>query len=138
MASKIRILRSTGATAPSSLEYGELAVTIEQGTAGSQANKAGRLFIGNASGNPVELGGEYTYKLMDHVHGELINSSVAIVDSAGQINGWNVAGILTATRTAFTDTVTTNLNVTGVSTFAGSFGLNGDVPLETVIQIFLP
>jgi len=129
MASKIRILRSTGATAPSSLEYGELAVTIEQGTAGSQANKAGRLFIGNASGNPVELGGEYTYKLMDHVHGELINSSVAIVDSAGQINGWNVAGILTATRTAFTDTVTTNLNVTGVSTFAGDFGLNGNVTI---------
>ena len=129
MASKIRILRSTGATAPSSLEYGELAVTIEQGTAGSQANKAGRLFVGNASGNPVELGGEYTYKLMDHVHGELINSSVAIVDSAGQINGWNVAGILTATRTAFTDTVTTNLNVTGVSTFAGDFGLNGDVTI---------
>ena len=79
MASKIRILRSTGATAPGSLEYGELAITVEEGTAGTQANKAGRLFIGNASGNPVELGGEYTYKLMDHVHGELINSSAAIV-----------------------------------------------------------
>jgi len=129
MASKIRIFRSTGAIAPSSLEYGELAVTIEQGTAGTSANKAGRLFVGNASGNPVELGGEYTYKLMDHTHGELINSSVAIVDSGGQINGWNVAGILTATRTAFTDTVTTNLNVTGISTFVGQFNLNGNVTI---------
>ena len=129
MASKIRIFRSTGATAPSSLEYGELAVTVEQGTAGSQANKAGRLFIGNSSGNPVEIGGEYTYKLMDHVHGELINSSVAIVDSSGQINGWNVAGILTATRTSITDLVATNLNITGIATFAGNFGLNGDVTI---------
>jgi len=127
MASKIRIFRSTGATAPGSLEYGELAVTIEQGTAGTSANKAGRLFIGNASGNPVEIGGEYTYKLMDHPHGELTNSSVAIVDSGGQINGWSVAGILTATRTDITDLVTTNLNVTGVSTFEGGFFLNGDV-----------
>jgi len=127
MASKIRIFRSTGATAPSSLEYGELAVTIEQGTAGSQANKAGRLFVGNFSGDPVEIGGEYTYKLMDHPHGELINSSVAIVDSNGQINGWNVAGILTATRTNFTDLVTSNLNVTGVSTFTQGINLNGNV-----------
>jgi len=129
MASKIRIFRSTGATAPSSLEYGELAVTVEQGTAGSSANKAGRLFIGNASGNPVEIGGEYTYKLMDHTHGELINSSVAIVDASGQIDGWSVAGILTATRTAFTDTVTTNLNVTGVASFAQGINLNGDVTI---------
>ena len=129
MASKIRIFRSTGATAPSSLEYGELAATIEQGTAGSQANKAGRLFIGNASGNPVEIGGEYTYKLMDHPHGELINSSVAIVDSSGQINGWSVAGILTATRTDITDLVTQNLNITGVATFAQGINLNGDVTI---------
>ena len=76
MASKIRIFRSTGAVAPSSLEYGELAVTVEQGTPGTSANKAGRLFIGNSSGNPVEIGGEYTYKLMDHVHGQLINLSL--------------------------------------------------------------
>lgn len=129
MASKIRIYRSTGATAPGSLEYGELAVTIEQGTAGTSANKAGRLFVGNASGNPVEIGGEYTYKLLDHTPGELINSSAVIIDGSGQINGFNVAGILTATRTNFTDLVTSNLNVTGVSTFAGGFNLNGDVTI---------
>jgi len=129
MASKIRILRSTGATAPGSLEYGELAITIEQGTAGTSANKAGRLFIGNASNNPVELGGEYTYKLLDHVHGELTNSSAAIVDSNGEIDGWSVAGILTATRTNITDFVTSNLNVTGVSTFAQGLNLNGNVTI---------
>jgi hypothetical protein len=129
MASKIRIYRSTGATAPGSLEYGELAVTIEQGTAGTSANKAGRLFIGNASGNPVEIGGEYTYKLLDHTPGELINSSAVIIDGSGQINGFNVAGILTATRTNFTDLVTSNLNVTGVATFAQGINLNGNVTI---------
>ena len=129
MASKIRIFRSTGATAPSSLEYGELAITVEDGTAGTQANKAGRLFIGNTGGNPVEIGGEYTYKLLDHVPGQLHNLSAALVDSNGQIDGWSVAGILTATRTSITDLVTNNLNVTGVSTFAGNFGLNGNVTI---------
>ena len=129
MASKIRIFRSTGATAPSSLEYGELAVTVEQGTTGTSENKAGRLFIGNAAGDPVEIGGQYTYKLMDHTHGDLINSSVAIVDSNGEINGWNVAGILTATRTNFTSLVTTDLNVTGVATFAQGINLNGNVTI---------
>jgi len=129
MASKIRIFRSTGATAPSSLEYGELAVTVEQGTAGTSANKAGRLFVGNASGNPVEIGGEYTYKLMDHPHGELINSSVAIVDSNGQINGWSVAGILTATRASITD-----INVSGAST-VGVLTVTNDVNIGGALYI---
>ena len=39
MASKIRIHRSTGASAPAALEFGELAATVEQGTAGTSANK---------------------------------------------------------------------------------------------------
>ena len=80
MASKIRIHRSTGASAPSSLEFGELAATVEQGTAGTSANKAGRIFIGNVAGNPVEIGGEYTYKLLDHTPGELHLSSAIITD----------------------------------------------------------
>ena len=125
MASKIRIFRSTGATAPSSLEYGELAITVEQGTAGTSANKAGRLFIGNVSGNPVEIGGEYTYKLMDHPHGELINSSVAIVDNSGQINGWNVAGILTATRASITDINVSGASTVGVLTVSNNLNVGG-------------
>ena len=127
MASKIRIFRSTGATAPGSLEYGELAVTVEQGTAGTSANKAGRLFIGNASGNPVEIGGEYTYKLMDHVHGVLTNSSVAIVDSNGQIDGWNVAGILTATRASITDINVSGASTVGVLTVSNDLNVGGAI-----------
>ena len=41
MASIIRVKRSTGATAPSSLNFGELGLTIGAGT---QANKGERLF----------------------------------------------------------------------------------------------
>ena len=129
MASKIRIHRSTGASAPSSLEFGELAATVEQGTAGNSANKAGRLFIGNVAGNPVEIGGEYTYKLLDHTPGELHLSSALITDANANINGLRIAGIATITRTDITDTVTQNLRVTGVGTFVAGLDLNGNVTI---------
>ena len=118
MASKIRIHRSTGAAAPSSLEFGELAATVEQGTAGNSGNKAGRLFIGNVAGNPVEIGGEYIYKLIDHTPGQVNVNSALIVDSNANLDGIRIAGISTITRTDITDAVTQNLNVTGVTTFA--------------------
>ena len=129
MASKIRIHRSTGAAAPSSLEFGELAATVEQATAGNSANKAGRLFIGNVAGNPVEIGGEYTYKLLDHTPGELHLSSAIITDANANINGLRVAGITTITRTDITDAVTQNLRVTGVGTFVAGLDLNGNVTI---------
>ena len=129
MASKIRIHRSTGASAPSSLEFGELAATVEQGTAGTSANKAGRLFIGNVSGNPVEIGGEYTHKLLDHTPGELHLTSALITDANANINGLRIAGIATITRTDITDTVTQNLRVTGVGTFVAGLDLNGNVTI---------
>ena len=129
MASKIRIHRSTGASAPSSLEFGELAATVEQGTAGTSANKAGRLFIGNVAGNPVEIGGEYTHKLLDHTPGELHLTSALITDANANINGLRIAGIATITRTDITDTVTQNLRVTGVGTFVAGLDLNGNVTI---------
>ena len=137
MASKIRIHRSTGAAAPSSLEFGELAATVEQGTAGNSGNKAGRLFIGNVAGNPVEIGGEYIYKLIDHTPGELHVNSAIITDSSANINGLRVAGISTITRTDITDAVTQNLNVTGVTTFAQGVNLNGNTTLGNAITDLL-
>ena len=129
MASKIRIHRSTGASAPSSLEFGELAATVEQGAAGTSANKAGRLFIGNVAGNPVEIGGEYTYKLLDHTPGELHLTSALVTDANANINGLRIAGIATITRTDITDAVTQNLRVTGVGTFVAGLDLNGNVTI---------
>ena len=68
MASIVRIKRSTGTEAPSSsgLRYGELGVTIGSGT---KANKGERLFVGNASDNPVEVGGKYYTDLLNNTDG---------------------------------------------------------------------
>ena len=59
MASIIRVKRSTGTAAPSSINYGELAVTVGLATHGTFG---GRLFAGdNTSPNPdpIEVGGKY-------------------------------------------------------------------------------
>ena len=62
----IKIKRSVdGIAAPSSLSLGELAITIQEGTTGDSSNLAGRLFVGNNSGTPVPIGGEYVYNLLD-------------------------------------------------------------------------
>ena len=59
MASIIRVKRSTGTAAPTSINYGELAVTVGLATHGTFG---GRLFAGdNTSPNPdpIEVGGKY-------------------------------------------------------------------------------
>ena len=68
MASKIRIKRSSSATAPTNgnLLYGELAASFGAGT---QANNGERLFIGNDSNNPVIVGGEYYTDLLANAPG---------------------------------------------------------------------
>lgn len=92
----IRIKRSVnGISAPSSLELGELAITIEESTVGDSSNLAGRLFVGNNSGTAVPIGGEYIYKLLDHTPGVLVDNSALIVGSAGTISGINVTGVAT-------------------------------------------
>ena len=70
--------------APTSLVYGEIAVTIEQDTQGTYLNKAGRLFVGNAAQNPVEVGGEYYTELLNHQPGQ-INSNSAIITGAAAL-----------------------------------------------------
>lgn len=76
----IKIKRSTGTSAPSSLNAGELAFTGGGGTAG---NNGQRLFIGDpANSNAVTvIGGNYFTGLMDHAHGTTTASSALIVDS---------------------------------------------------------
>ena len=51
MASFIRIKRSTGTSAPSSLQFGELGVTLSGG--GTQGNSGDRLFVGDNAGKLV-------------------------------------------------------------------------------------
>ena len=76
----IKIKRTTGSTAPSSLNAGELAFS---GGSGTQSNMGQRLFIGDpANSNAVTvIGGNYFSNLMDHAHGTTTASSVIIVDA---------------------------------------------------------
>ena len=76
----IKIKRTTGSTAPSSLNAGELAFS---GGSGTQSNLGQRLFIGDpANSNAVTvIGGNYFSNLMDHAHGTTTASSVIIVDA---------------------------------------------------------
>ena len=62
MASIIRVKRSTGTTAPSSLQFGEVGVTLS-GT-GVVGDKGDRLFVGDNSGNPQVVGGRYYTDLL--------------------------------------------------------------------------
>ena len=86
MASIIRVKRSTGATAPSTINYGELAVTMTNGT---QANGGARLFVGNndsPDSNPIVIGGKYFTDMMSNGPGEVKGKENAL--SATASNGF--------------------------------------------------
>ena len=96
MASIIRVKRSTGTTAPGSLQFGELGLTIGTGT---QANKGERLFVVDNSGNVDVVGGRYFTDLMVHAPGTVAsvtnpttaaNGFVAILDQNRKVDVWNV------------------------------------------------
>ena len=69
MASFIRIKRSTGTSAPSSLQFGELGVTLSGG--GTQGNSGDRLFVGDNAGNPQVIGGRYFTDLLTNTAGSV-------------------------------------------------------------------
>ena len=96
MASIIRVKRSTGTTAPGTLNFGELGLTIGVGTHG---NKGGRLFAGDNSSNPQEVGGRYFTDLLSIAPGLVAgqvnpttaaNGFVAILDQSRKVDQWNV------------------------------------------------
>ena len=96
MASIIRVKRSTGTTAPSTLNFGELGLTVGVGTHG---NKGGRLFAGDNGSNPQEVGGRYFTDLLSIAPGLVAgqvnpttaaNGFVPIVDQTGRVDQWNV------------------------------------------------
>jgi len=77
MASIIRVKRSTGNSAPASINYGELAVTIANGT---QGNKGGRLFVGdntNPDPDPIVIGGKYYTDMMQNTPGTIAGGANA-------------------------------------------------------------
>ena len=96
MASIIRVKRSTGTNAPGTLDFGELGLTIGVGTHG---NKGGRLFAGDNSSNPQEVGGRYFTDLLSIAPGLVAgqvnpttaaNGFVPILDQSRRVDQWNV------------------------------------------------
>ena len=94
MATIIKIKRTTGTSAPSSLNQGELAYVYDTASSNSGVGQPGRrLFIGDPSSpsnTPIEIGGEYFTNLLDHAHGTVIADSGVIVDSSKKVDEWNV------------------------------------------------
>ena len=90
MATIIKIKRTTGSSAPSGLEQGELAYVYDTSSASTGAGGNGlRLFIGDrtsTSNGAIEIGGQYYKLLLDHAHGTLTASSAVIVDSSKRID----------------------------------------------------
>ena len=84
MATTIKIKRSTGSTAPSSLSAGELAYT---GGSGTYSNGGSRLYVGNPSDQSnLVIGGKYFTDALDHAPGTLTASSAIIVDANKKID----------------------------------------------------
>lgn len=135
MASTILIKRSTGTTVPSSLEFGELAVTVGTGT---QVNRGDRVFIGDNNTTVQVIGGKYFTDLLDHVHGTLTASSAVITDSNSKVNRFRVDDINLDGNVVETDTTDTDLifraNGNGKLVIEDEqeleFGTTGDIELK--------
>ena len=122
MAAIIKIKRSTGASAPSSLKSGELAYSYGDGT---DANGGDRLYFGkgdDGDGNATEIvviGGEYFANLLDHTQGQLTANSAIVVDSDSKVNQLKVgnyvidegAGIYSSSIPLVLGFSSTNINV---------------------------
>jgi hypothetical protein len=136
MATTIKIKRSTGTSAPSSLVAGELAYT---GGAGAQGDSGSRLFVGNpADGTNLVIGGKYFTDMLDHVHGTNTASSALIVDSNKKINELLSGNIVI---TGSSDTISTSsgdltISPTGslVITHGGTLDLSAQANAVTLLD----
>ena len=144
MASIIRVKRSTGTSAPGTLNFGELGLTVGVGTHG---NKGGRVFAGDNSSNPQEIGGRYYTDLLSIEPGKVAgqqnpstfaNGFVPILDGDRKVDLWNVDNLsMDGNTIASTDTdgnIVLNPNGTGVvaipdDTFL-TFGDSADALIE--------
>ena len=144
MASIIRVKRSTGTSAPGTLNFGELGLTVGVGTHG---NKGGRVFAGDNSSNPQEIGGRYYTDLLSIEPGKVAgqqnpstfaNGFVPILDGDRKVDLWNVDNLSMDGNTLASTNTDGNIildpNGTGVvaipdDTFL-SFGDSGDAKIE--------
>ena len=144
MASIIRVKRSTGTSAPGTLNFGELGLTVGVGTHG---NKGGRVFAGDNSSNPQEIGGRYYTDLLSIEPGKVAgqqnpstfaNGFVPILDGDRKVDLWNVDNLsLDGNTIASTDTdgnIIFDPNGTGSVVVVDDtflvFGNSGDAKIE--------
>ncbi|BCU94610.1 MAG: hypothetical protein CM15mV5_2830 [uncultured marine virus] len=127
--------RSTGTSVPSSLEFGELALTVGTGT---QVNRGDRIFIGDNNTTVQVIGGKYFTDMLDHVHGVLTANSGVIVDNNSKIDRFRVDDINIDGNVVETDTTDQDMifraNGTGKIVIEDSqefeFGTTGDIEFK--------
>jgi hypothetical protein len=142
MATIIKIKRTTGATAPSGLNQGELAYVYDTSAASAGAGGNGlRLFIGDpttTSNSPSESAGEYFTNLLDHSHGVATASSSVLLDSNKKIDEWSVDNLkLDGRILSSTDTngnIEITPNGTGKSVIKNIFVDNASTSLQEYIE----
>ena len=133
----IKIKRTTGSTAPSSLNAGELAFS---GGSGTQGNMGSRLFIGDpANSNAVTvIGGNYFSNLMDHAHGTTTASSGLIVDANKSTSELRTAALYLGTSgsdTLITATAAELNTLDGITSTAAELNLlDGSIAGTVVVS----
>jgi hypothetical protein len=122
--SLIKIKRTSGTGAPSTIVAGELAYSY---ATGAQDNLGGKLLFGTGGSSDTEyqvIGGKYFTDMLDHVPGTLTASSALLVDSNSKIDNFNVDDInlngSTISTTTTNASLTFDTNGTGDYIFAGS------------------
>ena len=133
MASIIRVKRSTGTTAPATLNYGELGITIGVGTHG---NRGGRVFAGDNSQNPQLIGGRYYTDLLSIAPGLVAGQDNPTTPANGFVpvllteNGGNPGGLGAIARLPRVDQWSVdNLTIDGNT--ISSNDTDGDIELRT-------
>jgi len=133
MASIIRVKRSTGTTAPATLNYGELGLTIGVGTHG---NRGGRLYAGDNSQNPQLIGGRYYTDLLSIAPGLVAGQDNPTTPANGFVpvllteNGGNPGGLGAISRLPRVDQWSVD-NITIDGNTISSNDTDGDIELRT-------
>ena len=134
MANLIQIKRSTGNTAPPNggLTVGELAYSFEA--------TSDSLFIGNASNNPVRIGGaRYAYLQQSNTGtpGALTANAVVITNGNSFVSGWKTNSLTVGVdgETVAISNVSTAANTTQLGAAAG--GANNELATTWAIKTYV-
>lgn len=130
----LKIKRSSGSVAPSSLAQGELAYTYGSGI---YSNLGARLFIGTGTetngqaANIDVIGGKYFTDLLSGTPGTLTTNAISspILDSTGTIDKWLVGNLQLTGNTISSTNSNGNINITPIS--GGAVQISGAYTLPT-------